>query len=96
MMGGRGGEGDPTKISVEQPPRYGTFPPPPPPSPSGPLPPQSRYPPPLVCHHNPPATYHAIPVGYQTQPYQALVDGIPMTMREPPLPFCGIGIGWAL
>nr|XP_029119180.1 pollen-specific leucine-rich repeat extensin-like protein 2 isoform X1 [Elaeis guineensis] len=95
-MGGRSGKDDPTKISVEQPPCYGTFPPPPPPSPSAPLPPQSRYPPPLVYHHNPPATYHAIPVGYQTQPYQALVDGIPMTMREPPLPICGIGIGWAL
>ncbi|XP_008784423.1 60S ribosomal protein L18a-like protein [Phoenix dactylifera] len=96
MMGGKDGEGDPTKISVEHPPRYGTFPPPPPPSSSAPLLPQPQYPPPLTYYHNPqqPATYHAIQVGYQTQPYQALVDGIPM--REPPLPFCGIGIGWAL
>ncbi|XP_074571994.1 large ribosomal subunit protein eL20z-like [Curcuma longa] len=40
--------------------------------------------------------YHAIPVGYPSQPYSAVVDGIPMNARVLPLPFCGIGVGWAL
>ncbi|XP_042394935.1 60S ribosomal protein L18a-like protein [Zingiber officinale] len=40
--------------------------------------------------------YHAIPVGYQFQPFPNVVDGIPMNARVPPLPFCGIGVGWAL
>ncbi|RZS18105.1 hypothetical protein BHM03_00050328 [Ensete ventricosum] len=35
-----------------------------------------------------------LPLGYQSHPYPTLVTGIPMAMREPPLPFCGIGIGW--
>ncbi|KAK1275684.1 hypothetical protein QJS04_geneDACA000738 [Acorus gramineus] len=42
---------------------------------------------------NPYCPHHAIPVGYQSYP-TVVVEGVPL--REPPLPLCGIGIGWAL
>ncbi|KAJ8464398.1 hypothetical protein OPV22_026950 [Ensete ventricosum] len=95
LMVGRGSDADRTKIpTVQSPPTppYGTFSQPPP---SAPL----VYPPTVPHHQLPPQTtsgYHVIPVGYQSHPYPTLVTGIPMAMREPPLPFCGIGIGWGL
>ncbi|TKW21466.1 hypothetical protein SEVIR_4G199801v4 [Setaria viridis] len=64
---------------------YGTFPPP-------------LQPPPTLG-----AAYHASPVGFGGQgvvafpsavQQQVFVEGVPV--REPPLPFCGVGIGWFL
>ncbi|KAK3132569.1 hypothetical protein QOZ80_6AG0524620 [Eleusine coracana subsp. coracana] len=49
------------------------------------------------------AVYNASPTGFSSQgvaafastvQQQVCVDGVPI--REPPLPFCGIGIGWIL
>ncbi|WOL01032.1 60S ribosomal protein L18a-like protein isoform X2 [Canna indica] len=99
LMTGQGSDGDRAKISAGQPPPlYGTFPPP---SLPPPVAPPLAYPavPKAPLQQPPPqpaAGYHVIPVGYQTHPCNALVDGVPMNMTEPPLPFCGIGVGWAL
>ncbi|KAK1299340.1 60S ribosomal protein L18a-1 [Acorus calamus] len=60
--------------------QYGTFP-------SAPPFQQQNIPQSPYCPH------HAIPVGYQSYP-TVVVEGVPL--REPPLPLCGIGIGWAL
>nr|XP_009389994.2 PREDICTED: 60S ribosomal protein L18a-like protein isoform X2 [Musa acuminata subsp. malaccensis] len=96
LMAGRGSDADRTKVPAVQPPST-----PPPYSTFSQLPPTAPlvYPP-AVPHHQPtPQTtsgYHVIPVGYQSHLYPTFVDGIPMAMRDPPLPFCGIGIGWAL
>uniref|UniRef100_A0A804PWZ5 60S ribosomal protein L18a-like protein n=1 Tax=Zea mays TaxID=4577 RepID=A0A804PWZ5_MAIZE len=47
--------------------------------------------------------YHASPIGFGSQGFvaspgavqqQVFVEGIPV--REPPLPFCGVGVGWFL
>ncbi|OEL18301.1 hypothetical protein BAE44_0020680 [Dichanthelium oligosanthes] len=66
-------------------PQYGTFPPP-------------SQTPPVVG-----AAYHASPIGFGGQgvvavpcavQQQVFVEGVPV--RQPPLPFCGIGIGWFL
>ncbi|XP_066330375.1 large ribosomal subunit protein eL20z-like isoform X2 [Miscanthus floridulus] len=70
---------------------YGTFPPPFQPTP-----------PPVVgaaCHD-----YHASPIGFGggqgfvafpcAVQQQVFVEGVPV--REPPLPFCGVGVGWFL
>nr|XP_018677718.1 PREDICTED: uncharacterized protein LOC103976498 isoform X1 [Musa acuminata subsp. malaccensis] len=95
LMAGRGSDADRTKVPAVQPPST-----PPPYSTFSQLPPTAPlvYPP-AVPHHQPtPQTtsgYHVIPVGYQSHLYPTFVDGIPMAMRDPPLPFCGIGIGWA-
>ncbi|XP_042390181.1 60S ribosomal protein L18a-like protein [Zingiber officinale] len=90
---------------------YGTFIPhssplptaPPLPSPQkAPLPtaPLLHYPPKAPLQYQstpqPAGGYHAIPVGCQFQPFPNVVDGIPMNARVPPLPFCGIGVGWVL
>ncbi|TVU10658.1 hypothetical protein EJB05_44202 [Eragrostis curvula] len=67
---------------------YGTFSPPPPPSQLTPV----------VG-----AAYHASPTGFCGQgvaafpcpvQQQVFVEGVPV--RDPPLPFCGVGIGWVL
>ncbi|CAN6201556.1 unnamed protein product, partial [Urochloa humidicola] len=64
---------------------YGTFPPP-------------SQPPPTLG-----AAYHASQIGFGGQgvvafpcavQQQVFVEGVPV--REPPLPFCGVGIGWFL
>ncbi|XP_064959767.1 chitin-binding lectin 1 isoform X3 [Musa acuminata AAA Group] len=95
LMAGRGSDADRPKVPAVQPPTpppYSTFSQQPP---TAPL----VYPPTVPHHQPPPQTtsgYHVIPVGYQSHPYPTFVDGIPMAMRDPPLPFCGIGIGWAL
>ncbi|XP_072966106.1 large ribosomal subunit protein eL20z-like [Typha angustifolia] len=84
------GKGDLAKIRFDQS-IYGTFAPPPP-QPSAPRPPQT----PIPCNYDPqqPPNYLAIPVGYQSPPFPALVEGVPVS--EPAMPVCGIGIGWAL
>ncbi|XP_074588096.1 uncharacterized protein LOC141843998 [Curcuma longa] len=97
---------DSAKIPTEHPlpphpPPYATFLPQPvppmaaPPNAYAPAPPPNAPPP----HH--PATqpgtgHHHIAVGYQPQPYSAVVNGMSVNTKEPPLPCCGIGIGWAL
>ncbi|KAK3129352.1 hypothetical protein QOZ80_6BG0478180 [Eleusine coracana subsp. coracana] len=67
---------------------YGTFSPPPPPS---------QLPPVLG------AAYQSSPTGFSGQgvadfpctvQQQVFVDGVPVP--EPPLPFCGVGIGWVM
>ncbi|KAG6487377.1 hypothetical protein ZIOFF_055963 [Zingiber officinale] len=104
-MAGCSSDADLSKTPAGRPPRF-----PPSPTPYGTFLPQQQVPlptapllpnptkPPLQYQPPPqPADgYLAIPVGYQSQPYSAVVDGIPMNARVPPLPFCGIGVGWAL
>ncbi|EEC80582.1 hypothetical protein OsI_22918 [Oryza sativa Indica Group] len=71
---------------------YGTFLPPPPPQQQQ----QQQKP-------DGAASNHPFPAGYAAQGVVAfpctvqqlvLVEGVPI--REPPLPFCGIGLGWIL
>ncbi|XP_052160369.1 60S ribosomal protein L18a-like protein [Oryza glaberrima] len=70
---------------------YGTFLPPPPPQQQQQQKPDGA------------ASNHPFPAGYAAQGVVAfpctvqqlvLVEGVPI--REPPLPFCGIGLGWIL
>ncbi|XP_042471681.1 60S ribosomal protein L18a-like protein [Zingiber officinale] len=101
-----GGERDveSAKIPTEHPlpihpPPYANFLPQPVPPTAAPphayAPPPNAPPPPHLAPV--PATDHYnIAVGYQPHPYSAVVNGISMNTKEPPLPFCGIGIGWAL
>ncbi|ONK81612.1 uncharacterized protein A4U43_C01F31100 [Asparagus officinalis] len=89
-MAMKGEERDPIKIPISNPHHgYGTFPQTP--APSAPL----LYPQQQQHQQQHPFPYHSTPVGYQPVPYTVGVqEGIPVT--QPRLPFCGIGVGWAL